>query len=170
MYIATSLDGYIATPDGGVEWLSKFESGDEDYGYAEFFDGIDALVMGSKSYEQVLTFGAWPYAGKTSFVFTKRDLSSERVDVHFLSGKPADELRSIAAQGFEAVWLMGGAALIASFRQAGLIDEYIISTIPVLLGSGIPLFEPSGVKEQVALVSVNEYPSGLVQTRYRVDR
>jgi len=167
LYIAASLDGYIATLDGGIEWLSSFEGSGEDYGYAEFYDSLDALVMGRKSYEQVLTFGEWPYPGKMSFVFTQRDLGSEREDLRIVSGDPTEEMKQIAEQGFERVWLMGGAALIASFRQAHLIDEYIISTIPVLLGEGIPLFEPPGVEEQVTLVSAKEYPSGVVQTRYK---
>ena len=109
----------------------------------------------------------WTYEGRMTFVFTQRELSSAREDVRFISGTPSEEMEKIEALGYERVWLMGDSALIASFRQAGFIDEYIISTIPILLGAGIPLFKPNQVEEAVTLVSVKDYPSGLVQTRYK---
>ena len=170
LYIAASIDGYIASPDGGVDWLSEFDSGEEDYGYAKFFESIDALLMGSRSYEQVLTFGGWPYEGKTSFVFTQQDLSSERRDVRFVSGDPVDEMKNITKLGFKKVWMMGGAALIDSFRSRLLINEFIISTIPVLLGDGIPLFKPGAARQKLVLISAKEYKSGLVKSHYRTDK
>lgn len=170
LYIAASIDGYIASPDGGVDWLSGFDSGQEDYGYDKFFNSVDAVLMGSRSYEQVLTFGDWPYEGKTSFVFTKQELTSSRRDIRFVSGDPVDEMKQIKKLGFKKVWLMGGAALIDSFREVNLINEFIISTMPILLGDGIPLFRQGATGQKLVLVRANEYRSGVVQSHYRVDK
>lgn len=170
LYIATSLDGYIARSDGAIDWLSIVESEGEDYGYTAFYQSVDGIIMGSKTYEQVLTFGDWPYPGKKTFVFTRRKFNSDRAEVEFLSEGVDCALARIEAQGLKRIWLVGGGALVSSFQGRGLIDEYIISVLPVLLGEGIPLFLPSGRREDLALVSSSHYPSGLVQNHYRSRR
>lgn len=170
LYIAASLDGYIARIDGEIDWLSIVERAGEDYGYAAFYESVDALVMGRKTYDLALTFGEWPYPGKKSFVFTHSDLTSDRNDVVFLSSDVASGVATIEAQGFHTLWLVGGGALTRSFLQNDLIDEYILSLIPVLLGNGIPLFSTTGREEKLVLAGSTEYPSGLVQLHYKRHR
>jgi dihydrofolate reductase len=170
LYIAASLDGYIARANGDIDWLSSVERPGEDYGYAAFYSSLDALVMGRETYDLSLTFGEWPYPGKKSFVFTHRNLKSVRQDVAFLSSDVVNGVAAIEAQGFHSLWLVGGGALTRSFFQNDLIDEYIISIIPVLLGSGIPLFPPAGREQKLVLAKSTEYPSGLVQLQYKRHR
>jgi dihydrofolate reductase len=167
LYIAASLDGYIARKGGRIDWLSMVETSDTDYGYADFYQSVDALVVGRRTYEQALGFGDWPYPGKPSYVFTTRNLTSERNDVIFTSAKPGTVIREMETQGFKRIWLVGGAELTAAFLKLRLIDEYIISVVPIILGEGIPLFLPPGPEETLKLVELQQYPTGLVQLRYR---
>ncbi|MBD2532668.1 dihydrofolate reductase [Nostoc flagelliforme FACHB-838] len=167
LYIAASLDGYIARSDGGIDWLSILDIEGEDYGYSDFYESIDAIVLGSKTYEVGLGFDQWPYPEKKSFVFTQRHLQSDRDDVVFVSGSVKQALADIKAQGLENIWLVGGGELINSFLQHSLIDEYIISTIPIILGGGIYLFPPPTPEEKLELISSKQYPNGLLQTHYR---
>jgi dihydrofolate reductase len=165
LYIATSLDGFIAEPDGGVGWLFT----DGDYGYTAFFDSIEALIMGRRTYEQVLGFGEWPYGEKPTYVFTRSAPGDEHPHVEFVSsdvGTFVDELRQRLRRD---IWLVGGAALVSTFRKLGLIDEYILSVHPVLLGDGILLFERPQPREGLRLQEVSSFESGLVQLRYAVD-
>lgn len=168
LYIATSLDGYIADHDGGVGWLSEvapFEE-DEDYGYAEFYATIGSVVMGRKTYEQVLGFGAWPYAGKSTYVFSTNPPSGDHPHVEFVTERPESYVSRFGNESEEDIWLVGGAGLVASFRTAGLIDEYIISVMPVLLGKGLPLFEKAQPRASLQLLDARTYDSGVVQLHY----
>jgi dihydrofolate reductase len=165
-YVAVSLDGYIAPPDGKVDWLSAYNTGSEDYGFREFYKSIDALAEGSKTYEQALGFGEWPHPGKPCWVFTKRPLKVKQPEVILTSGTPSEVVAQLNARGFRRVWLVGGAQLAASFRASGLITEYVLSVIPVFLGAGIPLFTAHGPKENLKFVECKTYPTGLVQVRY----
>jgi len=167
LYIAVSLDGYIARKDGGIEWLAGVERPDTDYGYAAFYRSVDAALMGRKTWELALSFGDWPYPGKPSYVFTRQKLTSGRNDVTFTSAAPGQLLEELETRGCRRVWLVGGAELVAAFQKARLIDEYIVSVIPVILGEGIPLFLPTGVEQGLELVGSQRYPSGLVQMTYR---
>ncbi|MFT4172787.1 MAG: dihydrofolate reductase family protein [Rhodocyclaceae bacterium] len=166
-YVATSLDGFIATPDGGVDWLAPFEGGGEDYGYAAFYGGIDAVVMGSGTYRVSLGFGQWPHADRPVWVMSSRELDTPAADVTVTPLSPPELMAELAGQGMAHVWLVGGGLVAADFRQHGLIDEYVVSIIPVLLGTGIPLVGHSGEQEQLELVESRTYPSGIVQLRYR---
>ena len=167
LYIAASLDGYIARQDGDIDWLASVERPDTDYGYAPFYQSIDVALRGRKTYELALSFGEWPYPGKPSVVFTHRNLRSERDDVTFTSARPQAVLADLAARGMKRAWLVGGAELVAAFQKERLIDEYIVSMIPVILGAGIPLFLSTGVEQGLALVDSQRFPSGLVQMTYR---
>lgn len=167
LYIAASVDGYIAGPNGEIDWLSMVDRDGEDYGYYQFYDSVDAIVSGSKTYDLANSFGEWPYPGKPTFVFTRRSLKSKRDDVFFLSEPVDSAMEKIKAQGFQRVWLLGGGELVRSFLQHKLIDEYIISVIPIILGAGISLFPPATPEQQLELVSSRHYESGLVQVHYR---
>ena len=165
-YVASSLDGYIATTDGGVEWLPAIESTGEDYGYYEFYASIDALLMGSRTYEQILRYAHWPYPGKPCWVFSRRHLQVAHTEVILTSQSPRDIVVELHTRRLHRVWLVGGGELAASFRAHGLIDEYVIGVIPTILGAGIPLFASPGPGEQLKLVECKAFPKGEVLLRY----
>lgn len=165
-YVAVSLDGFIAPPDGSVDWLAPYNAGGEDYGFGEFYKTVDALIEGSKTYEQALTFAEWPHPGKPCWVVTSRKFESKQPEVHFTSLTPAELIHHVSVHGHQRVWLVGGSQLAASFRAAGLITEYVLSIIPEFLGSGRPLFARGGAVETLKLVESKPYSSGLVQLRY----
>ncbi len=166
LYIATSCDGYIARSNGSIDWLLDFETAQTDYGYGEFYASINGLAMGRKSYEQVLSFGEWAHPGKPSYVFTRQSLSSDRDDVFFTSATPQQFLCEMESRNLQRIWLVGGAELIAAFLEHQLIDEYILSIVPILLGEGIPLFMPFGSEMRLKLMEVKRYANDLVQLRY----
>lgn len=164
-YVATSLDGYIATADGGVDWLMPFQASGLDYGYADFLRSVDGLVMGRRTYDQVQEFGDWPYTDKLCRVVTSRPLERAQQGVAVASG-PEEAVKSL---GVERVWLVGGTELLSGFRQAGLVSEYCVSVMPVVLGAGVPLFAP-GPGASLSLRECRPYPDGVVQLRYGVQR
>jgi dihydrofolate reductase len=163
VFIATSLDGYIARPDGGLDWLKSVEQEGEDYGYAEFAATVDALIIGRKTYDTVLGFGAWPYEGKRCIVLTHRPPNS-RFGEEFLFGTPAEVLARLPT--VHRAYIDGG-EVIQQFLAAGLIDELTLSTVPILLGSGIPLFAGERPERRFTLQSSRSWPTGLVQSKYR---
>lgn len=180
LYIAASLDGFVADADGGVGWLDSFEDHYEDGVAGEssdesFFETVDCLVMGSNTYERIVTELAgespedWPYAGKLTHVTTSRDLPRATDDVHVFDGD-LHELASELADGYETVWLVGGAALVRTFLRLGLLDRIRLSVIPLLLGEGISLFGESGVGRALHLEDVTAFESGIVELRYGVRR
>jgi len=172
VFIATSLDGFIAREDGSIDWLnlaSAAASPGEDYGYAAFFATVDALVMGRKTFEQVLTFEPWPY-GETPLVVMSRTLSAPPPGappaVSVTAEAPTELVARLSDAGCRRIYVDGGAT-IRSFVAAGLIDDMTITVIPVLLGAGRPLFGPLPSEAWLALESSKAYPSGLVQLVYR---
>ena len=165
-YVATSLDGYIATPDGGIGWLAPFEATGEDYGYAAFYASVEALLLGSRTYEQFLTFGSWPYPGKPYWVFSQRSLAPAQPEVSVTAGSPREVAAELEARGIRRAWLVGGGQLAAAFRAEALITEYIVSIIPVILGAGIPLSGSAGSEEKLELVEHKNYANGVVHVRY----
>jgi dihydrofolate reductase len=167
VFIATSLDGFIARANGDLDWLPA--SGGEPHGYDEFMATVDALVIGRKTYETVLAFPTWPYGRKRVVVLSTRPLAeapSEAV-VEQMSGAPADIWSRLASRGIRHVYVDGGIT-IQRFLQAGLIQHLIITRVPVLLGDGIPLF--GSLARDIALkhVATHQYASGLVQSEYMV--
>lgn len=164
VFIATSLDGYIARPDGGLDWLKAVERPGEDYGYAGFAATVDALVIGRRTYDVVLGFDTWPYPGKRVIVMTHRPLAARHGEEAF-AGEPAALVARLAAEGTRRVYVDGG-DVIRQFLAAGLIDDLTLSIIPVLLGDGVPLF--GGVEHRLRLDDTRAFESGLVQLVYRV--
>ena len=170
VFIATSLDGFIARDDGRLDWLPVPEPGGEDYGYHDFLASVDTLVIGRATFETVLQFGVWPYHGKRVVVLSTGTLGipeSFPGVVEQRSGAPADLAAALSASGAQHVYIDGGRT-IQGFLSAGLVDRLIVTRIPVLIGSGLPLFGP--VPHDVALqhVATRSYPSGFVQSEYRV--
>ena len=167
-YVACSLDGYIATPEGGVEWLDPFQGSDEDYGFADFYASMDALLMGSRTYEFALAHPPWMSPDKQSWVFTRRDLPIAHPSITLTSDEPRRIIESLRNREVENAWLMGGGQLAASFRADGLISQYVISVIPVLLGDGIPLFARGGHLKQLDLAETIPFSDGVVQLTYQL--
>ena len=171
VFIAASLDGYIARADGGLDWLAMVERAGEDYGYRDFLDAVDALVMGRRTYDSVLEFEVWPYPGKRCIVMTHAP-PAPRHGEEFASGAPASLLARLGEQGVRRLYVDGG-ALIRQFLAAGLVDDLTLSVIPVLLGSGIRLFEEdararSSTERKLRLVTARPFDSGLVQLCYQL--
>ena len=168
VFIATSLDGFIARANGDLDWLPQGDV--EEHGYEAFIATVDALVMGRKTYETVLTFGTWPYGEKPVYVLSTHTLAPALPGavVERLSGAPAEIMARLAARGVGHVYVDGGIT-IQGFLQAGLIQRLIITRIPVLLGAGIPLFGPLSGDINLRHVGTRQYASGLVQSEYLVD-
>jgi dihydrofolate reductase len=160
LFIATSLDGYIARPDGGIDWLFH----DGDYGYRKFYAGIDTVVMGRKSWELARTLEQTPFAGKRIIVFSRKLKSSP--DAEIARGNVRAFVRKLRQTKGRNIWLLGGAKLVRDFVAADLIDDYIISVHPILIGSGIPLFLKNGRDTKLKLRSAKAFKSGLVQLTY----
>lgn len=167
-YSACSLDGYIATEDGGVDWLDPYQGSGEDYGYAEFYASVEALLLGSRTYEVSRQLGEWPAPDKPSWVFTCRDLPVVHRSVTLTSQEPAEVVAALLDRGLRRAWLMGGGELAASFRSAGLITRCMIFVVPIVLGGGVPLFADARGRSALSLIHAKPYPSGLVQLDYRV--
>lgn len=162
VFIATSFDGYIAASDGGIDWLFT----DADYGYSAFYDRIDAVLMGRQTFDQILTFGDYPYVGKENYVFTSKPSGLSHEHAPFVSGDVGGFLRSLREKPGRDIWLVGGARLIEQFVEQGLVDEWVISVHPILLGGGVRLFSGSFSLIPLELQSVQRYASGLVQLHY----
>jgi dihydrofolate reductase len=168
VYIAVSLDGYIARKDDSLDWLEVVQAEGEDYGYKEFMASVDALVIGRRTYDKVLEFDRWPYDGKRCVVLTHRAIEVGHGEERF-DGDQAELLRRLGAEGVRRVYLDGGGA-IRSFLARDLVDDLTLSFIPLLLGDGMPLFGSGGMERLLELEESRAFPSGLVQVRYRRSR
>ena len=162
LFIATSLDGYIARLDGGIDWLFS----DQDYGYAEFFAGVDTVVMGRKTYDVSLTFGEYPYKDKRGFVFS-RTLYGQNENVSFVEENIAEFIPELKQSLGKNIWLVGGSEIVAECVRQDLIDNFIISVHPMILGKGIPLFLPDLPERKIELLGSKHFDSGLVQLSYK---
>lgn len=208
LYVATSLDGFLADEDGGVEWLASFEGADDGGhesgeagdgsgevgdgsgeagdgsggvdggseptdeppapdGYEAFLAGVDCLLVGSRTYEQVLSFGEWPYGDLPTIVLTTRDLPRATPAVEFVAGDVGEVARDLRGQ-HGTVWLVGGAAVAQSALRAGAVDEIRLTVVPTLLGGGIHLFDDAAGAHGLDLLGTATHAGGLVELRYAV--
>jgi dihydrofolate reductase len=167
VFVGASVDGFIARPNGGLDWLPA--GGGEEHGYEAFMASVDALVIGRNTYETVLGFDAWPYGEKPVFVLSTRPLppAPAGAGVEHMAGEPADIVSRLAARGFRHAYVDGGIT-IQRFLRAGLIQRLIVTRVPVLIGSGIPLFGELPRDVLLRHVATRQYPSGLVQSEYVV--
>ena len=168
VYVATSLDGFIARENGDLGWLHAFEgAGGEDYGYNAFMETVDAVVMGRGTYEKVRAFEDWPY-DKPVVVLTSQSTAIPPqlgTSVEVMAGTPSEVLERLSSRGMQHVYVDGGRT-IQGFLAAGLIHRLIITRIPVLIGRGIPLFGPLPRDIPLKHLGSRQYPNGLVQTEY----
>ena len=175
VYIATSLDGFIARTDGALDWLDEANAvvpDGEDCGFGAFMGSIDALVMGRKTYEKVLSFGEWPYGEKPVVVLSRSSISfppSVPDTVTHSSQSPRDLLERLSDEGVGRVYVDGGIT-IRGFLSEGLVDEITVTVIPIVLGDGIPLFGSTEKDIRLTHIRTTAFDFGFVQTTYSVQK
>lgn len=167
VFVGTSLDGFIARTNGDLDWLPP--GGGEPHGYDEFMATLDALVIGRKTYETVLSFHPWPYGKKPVFVLSTHPLTPfpSGAVVERMSGTPADIVSQLSARGIGHIYVDGGIT-IQRFLQSRLIQRLIITRVPVILGEGISLFGPTERDIHLKHIATRQFASGLVQSEYAV--
>ena len=172
VFVGTSVDGFIARPNGTFDFLDA--GGGEPHGYEEFFATVDTLVIGRNTFEIVLAFPEWPYGKKRVVVLSSKPLDLSKVrggsvehPVEQMSGSPAEIVAKLAATGAHHLYVDGGIT-IQRFLEAGLVNRLIVSRVPVLIGQGIPLFGPLTRDLRLQHVATRHYPSGLVQSEYTI--
>ncbi len=167
VFVGTSLDGFIARANGALDFLPP--GGGEPHGYDEFIATVDALVIGRKTFETVLGFDGWAYGKKPVFVLSSRPIAAAPTGamVERMSGTPTGIVSQLEARGIQHIYVDGGIT-IQQFLQAGLIQRLIITCVPVLIGTGIPLFGPLQRDISLKHIATRQYASGLVQSEYVV--
>lgn len=163
-YVACSLDGFIAAGDGGLDWLPSPESVKGEFEFHRFFSGIDGVIMGRKTYEVALGFGGNPAGDMPSWILSHHGAV---IDGATVMSSPREILSDAAARGCRRLWMMGGGVAASAFRELGLISDYMIATVPVLLGEGVPLFARGGPRESLERVSCEPQANGMICTHYR---
>lgn len=165
LFIATSLDGYIAGPDDDLSWLFT----DADYGFSSFFAGVDTLIMGRGTYDVVRNLGPWPYTGKRTIVVSRKPSTTvETPTTELYAGDLPALIERLQSEGCRNVWLVGGGELVRSFLEQELLDRITVSLHPILLGKGVPLF-PGGFRRTMLLLEdTRNFEGGLVQLNYHV--
>lgn len=170
-FVAASLDGFIARPDGSIDWLEPFNAADEDHGYDAFIADKDGIIMGRGTYETVLGFGHWPYS--LPVIVLSRSLTVDAIPdsladyVAITDMEPTELVAALAEEGWRKVYVDGG-QVIQSFLNAGLLAELTVTRVPLLLGQGRPLFGPVAADMRFDLSSSRSFPSGLVSSTYQV--
>jgi dihydrofolate reductase len=169
VHIATSADGYIAGPDGDLEWLTSRPAPDGFYGMNAFMKSIDTTVLGRKTYDVSLALGAKFDAGSRTIVFSRHEPPADAAPgVEFVNGAISPFVSRLREQPGKDIWLMGGGEIIASFLDEQAIDEFVISVVPVFIGDGIPLIARRHRHVPLHLTSVERFEDGLVQLHYNV--
>lgn len=167
-HVTSSLDGYIAHPDGRLDWFDAERQADEEYSFQYFYTGIDSLLMGRMTYEALLAKGGtWPYPGKPCVVLTRSELPRASSDIQLTHCTPAQAIAALREAGFQRTWLVGGGSLAGTCYAAGLIDEIVINLAPHLLGAGIRLFA-TGLERSLQLSDQRRFNNGTLQLHYRV--
>lgn len=166
LYIASTLDGFIAASDGSVEWLNDYMA--DDLRYDEFYAEVGSIIMGRTTYEQVCSFGDWAFAGKRTIVLTHNPQPPEPVhsEVSFYSGDLTTLCADLRESTSSNIWLMGGGEVVRSFLQNDLIDEILLFVMPMLLGTGIPLFLDTGKHIKLSCKHAERFSNGVVLLHY----
>lgn len=169
LYIATSLDNYIARPDGSIDWLEPSTTNEkEDYGYQKFYHSIDTTIMGANTYRQVCNFDVpFPYPDKQNFVITTQpDLKKIHPSVNYITTDIDSLVSTLKNSVGKNIWLIGGSQINTYFLRQKLLDEIIITRIPVFIGGGIPLFQPLNMDYHAVLNEVKDYGNNVMQIKY----
>jgi dihydrofolate reductase len=169
--IATSADGYVARPDGNLDWLTERPAPKGFYGLPEFERATDAKILGRKTYERSVQMGARFSADAVHYVFSRQPSpASIPAGVHFVTESISCFAERLRAQTGKNVWLMGGGDIIGSFLDEDAIDEFIVTVVPTFIGEGIPLIAPRHREVPLGLLGVQQFPDGVVQLHYEVKR
>ncbi len=169
--IATSADGYVARPDGDLDWLTERPAPKGFYGLPEFERSTDAKILGRKTFDRSLQMGARFSAKAVHYVFSRSPApASVPAGVHFVTESIAAFAERLRTQAGKNVWMMGGGEIIASFLDEGAIDEFIITIVPTFIGEGVPLLAPRHREVALRLLGVEHFPDGVVQLHYGVQR
>lgn len=167
LYIAISLDGYIAKPNDDLSFLSIVQKDGEDYGYAEFIKTVDTVILGRKTYDWVMRqVSEFPHADKNTFVIT-RTVRPNIGNTIFYTGKLKDLISALKIGQGKNIFIDGGAEIVNEILKEKLIDEFIISIIPILVGGGTRLFESGRPEQILELISIKQFSKGLVQLHYK---
>jgi Dihydrofolate reductase len=168
LYIAASIDGRIAEPDGGIEWLSEFPITNEmNYGYKEFMASIDTIIMGGRSWREMSNMDAMgAYADKTVYVVSRHDWGDNE-NVNFITENVIEQITNLRNEPGKNIWLFGGGELVSMLLAADLVDEMQIAYIPVILGEGIPLFPKQPKESKWKLIENRNYSSGIMMVEYQ---
>ena len=170
LYIASSLDGFIAREDGSLDWLVNIENPDQvDHGYNQFIRDIDLVIMGRKTYEEVLGFDVeWPYSDCQTYVVTAKPEYEVRTPAtKLLSFINKSSIQKLKSESRKNIWLVGGGKLISGFLNESAIDEMILSMVPVILGKGIRLFPDETLETKFELLNSESFETGIVNLTYR---
>ncbi|MEK6902333.1 MAG: dihydrofolate reductase family protein [archaeon] len=159
LFIATSLDGYIARTNGEIDWLFT----DQDYGYQKFYESVSTLLVGRKTYELSLTFPEYPYAGKEVFVFTRNPRLKPDSRVQLVEKNIIQFTRELKKKRGKGIWLVGGGQIVHELHAEGLIDEYRIFIHPFTIGNGIPLFQKTHLSRELKTKRMKKFSSGLIE-------
>lgn len=170
LFIAQSLDGYIARKDNSLDWLYALENPNNlDHGYYAFLEGIDTVILGRKTYEEILSFGVeWPYSECKSYVVTTdKNYLTKTENTFVLNGITDEVIAQLKAESHKNIWIVGGSIIIQKFLELSQIDEMILTIIPILIGDGIKLF-PEGTKESwYSLVQSEAFATGAINLTYK---
>ncbi len=166
IYMATSLDGYIADEEGSVDWLSKYD--EINYGYNDFIKKIDCIVMGGTTYRQILTFGDWSYTSQASYVLSSE--KSENANVQGFYNNIDNLLDELRAKKYKNIWIMGGAKTCQSFINRGLVNSFDLFLIPDVLGGGIKLFENINDELNLSLKSTKNCGNKIARLTYTIGK
>jgi dihydrofolate reductase len=170
LYISCSLDGYLAGPENDLSFLEKVHIEGEDYGYTTFVDGVDSVIVGRKTYQWVIDQGfEYPHADKETYIITRNDRESEGKR-HFYSGDLKQLVAELKNRSSKDIYCDGGAEIVNLMLKQNLIDEIILSVVPVILGDGTPLFKNGIPKSELTLLNSKSYASGLVQLHYQINK
>lgn len=169
VFIASSLDGYIATKDDSLEWLFKVE-GEGDNGFSEFYNTVDTVIMGKRTYDWVMKheFVEFPYKNKECYVFSRSSFENTE-DVTFVSGEIKDFANNLKNKDGHNIWIVGGGELLNSFIQEDLVDEFIITVAPTIIGNGIPLFKEGKHHLELSLKGTKKF-NQFVELHYEVKK
>lgn len=167
LYIAISLDGYIARPDGDIDWLTEFPNPSKiDYGYKDFFESVDMVIVGGQTYRDIICMDVvWPYKSKTTYVVTRNPIDLNK-EVKFITENIFDAICQLKRGEGRDIWLVGGGELTSMLLNENLIDEMIITHIPIILGQGIPLFPNSSKESRWNLKDCVLYDNHVYMTTY----
>ena len=168
LYIATSIDRYIARNDGDLDWLMKYPINFEtNYGYDDFYKSVDTAIMGGRTYRDILNMDVtWPYKDKETYVITRNPVGAKE-SIHFITEDVIENISNLRNKNGKDIWLVGGGKITALLLNENMVDEMIITVIPVVLGSGIALFPDNSKESHWELQGCESYKNGVVQMVYK---